>query len=145
MFISSRIYSQQRSSSRIRGHAEPTYSLSELRTWLNDQPRYQSLRLIHEIKSRYGHDKLSSPSIDRIDDSRGYSFDNIQLVTWGENKEKENKVKSKPIEQLDLDGNLIKEWCSIAEAKRELGLNHISRACNGKAITNGGYKWRFHK
>jgi hypothetical protein len=35
-----------------------------------------------------GYKKSDKPSVDRIDDYKGYSFDNIQLMTWKENNKK---------------------------------------------------------
>lgn len=52
-----------------------------------------------------------------------------------------------PVDQYDLKGNLIKEWYSMNEAARQLGLiqQNISRCCYGKRNTVGGFKWKFHK
>ena len=45
--------------------------------------------------------------------------------------------------QYDLDGNFIKEWESISEAKKRLGINNITYACNGKYKHAGGYIWKY--
>lgn len=51
---------------------------------------------------------------------------------------------SKPILQLDLEGNVIKEWKSITEASKSgYKLSKLSRCCNGKQETHFGYKWKF--
>jgi len=49
---------------------------------------------------------------------------------------------SKPIIQKDLNGNFIKEWFSISEAKKIFG-GSIGSCCNGKLKTSGGFKWEF--
>ena len=51
-----------------------------------------------------------------------------------------------PVDQYDLDGNLIKEWYSMNEASRTLNLiqQNISKCCHGKRNTVGGFKWKFH-
>ena len=51
---------------------------------------------------------------------------------------------SKPIEQLDMSGVLIKEWGSMSEADRS-GFNQgcISACCLGKRSKHKGYKWKF--
>jgi len=55
-----------------------------------------------------------------------------------------SKKLSKPILQLDLEGNVIKEWKSITEAsKNGYKLSKLSRCCNGKQETHFGYKWKF--
>lgn len=54
--------------------------------------------------------------------------------------------KSKPVLQYSKDGNLFREWDSIADAVRELGIAQpsISRCCSGKLKSTGGYIWK-HK
>lgn len=51
----------------------------------------------------------------------------------------------KKVEQLTLNGEVIKEWESISEASRALHLqtSGITRACQGKINSSGGYKWRY--
>lgn len=57
------------------------------------------------------------------------------------------EYKSKPINQLDLQGNYIKTWLNAHEASRQLGIDRstISQCCRGgrRNKTAGGYKWCF--
>jgi hypothetical protein len=52
-----------------------------------------------------------------------------------------------PVKQLDLDGNLIKTWDSMADAMRELNMksNNICSCCKNKygCKTSGGFKWEY--
>lgn len=48
----------------------------------------------------------------------------------------------KPIIQYDLEGNLIKEWPSIIEAKKYIKAD-ISAFLSGKQKTAGGFKWKY--
>ncbi len=61
--------------------------------------------------------------------------------------EANKKYKSKPIDQLDLQGNYIRTWLNAHEASRQLGIDRstISQCCRGsrRNKTAGGYKWRF--
>ena len=52
-----------------------------------------------------------------------------------------------PVDQYDLDDNLIKEWYSMNEASRQLNIiqQNISKCCHGTRQTAGGFKWKFHK
>lgn len=54
---------------------------------------------------------------------------------------------SKPILQFDKDMNLIKEWTSLMEAARSLGLqeSNISRVAHGdkRRKTCGGFIWMY--
>lgn len=60
---------------------------------------------------------------------------------------KEPVQQEKPVMQLTLAGELIKTWCSVREAHRELKIarSQISRVCMGlpKYITAGGFKWKY--
>jgi len=53
---------------------------------------------------------------------------------------------SKPINQYDLDWNLIKSWDSIMDAQRDLWIynGNISACCKWKVKTSWGFKWK-HK
>ena len=55
------------------------------------------------------------------------------------------RVKCKPVLQYDLEGNLVREWQSGADAMRETGFDKaaISAICHGKGKTYKGYVWRF--
>jgi group I intron endonuclease len=45
--------------------------------------------------------------------------------------------------QMSFDGNIINEFCSIAEAKKETGILHIDAVLYGTRKTAGGYVWRY--
>lgn len=53
--------------------------------------------------------------------------------------------RSKPVQQLDADGNVVAEYPSTIEAERVTGTNRyqIRMCCNGKYKTAGGYRWKF--
>lgn len=45
------------------------------------------------------------------------------------------------VDQLDMDGNLIKTWNSMKDAKSIA--SNISHVCRGRESTSGGFKWRY--
>lgn len=47
--------------------------------------------------------------------------------------------------QMDMEGNVIKVWGCMSDAWRELGLDSgsLTRACQGKYESTGGFKWRY--
>ena len=51
----------------------------------------------------------------------------------------------KSVFQMDLKGNIIKEFISINEASRQTGyrVSDISACCNNKQKTAFGFIWRF--
>lgn len=55
-----------------------------------------------------------------------------------------NTIRSKPCIQMDLEGNIIAEYPSVAEACRQLGLKRaIEDCCRGKNKTAYGFKWKY--
>jgi len=57
----------------------------------------------------------------------------------------DNNHTGKPLNQYNLNGDLIKEWKSAAEIERVLGFNaeNISACCLGKSKTSNGFIWKF--
>lgn len=55
------------------------------------------------------------------------------------------KVKSKPVGQYTLNGELVKVWQSTMEIERQLGFSsgHISQVARGKRKTAYGYVWKY--
>lgn len=53
--------------------------------------------------------------------------------------------RSRIIQQLDLNNNIIREYPSFKEAQRIIGhtYSNIWSCCNGKANTAYGYKWKY--
>ena len=144
------IYYSQRSSSVKRKHRMPKYTKNELITWTTQQTSFSRL-YDNWVKSKYN--KWLKPSIDRIDDNKGYTLSNIQIMTWRENKDKEHRdLKSgkllsrhTPIVQYDLKGNKIAEFVSQQEAGRQLNIkqSYISRVCTGSRTHTKGFVFKF--
>lgn len=67
--------------------------------------------------------------------------------TYGNRIDKCKTTRCKTILQLDLKGNIIKEWFSAAEIQRHLGYSHerISKTAQHKYghKTAYGYKWEY--
>ena len=55
------------------------------------------------------------------------------------------KKRSKPILQFSKDGTLIKEWPSLSEAYRHLGIacQNICTCLKGRRKSAGGFVWRY--
>ena len=63
----------------------------------------------------------------------------------GWHNKRSSKNRSKPIIQLNLDGEFLQEFQSatIAAQKLEMCRISISNCLNGRTSTAGGYKWRY--
>lgn len=151
--VVSTIYYSQIRSSEMRNHPLPSYTKKELEKWIFSQPNFEKL-YNDWVKSDY--DRWLKPSIDRLDDYKPYSLDNIQLMTWKENLIKShqdrkngiNNKQNKIVYQYNLKGELVKEYYSINQASREVSNTKptdIINSCNGKRISCGGFIWSFNK
>ena len=145
-----KMHSTLRGNSKIRGDVMPDFSAKELREWLFAQP------LFHELYNDWknsDYKKELKPSIDRLNDYEPYTFSNIQLMTWAENKAKgyadrksgKNGKVNKAVVQLTRSGKLVNEYHSIKHAGR---INNISDAmivhvCKGRIKSAGGYVWMY--
>lgn len=154
--VVSTIYGDQKSNSLIRGHKPPTYTKDELNSWLLNDWLFD---LLYTNWCNCGYLKDMKPSVDRLDDSKGYSFDNIQIMTWKENQLKcnyqvRNNIKKhsgllngghKAVSQYTLDGIFIKDFISASEASRQTNSNRrsLSACCGGNAKSCNGFVWKF--
>lgn len=152
------LYGSQVVASRARGLPAPTYTYKELISWILAQPNFRELYTAW-VKSKY--DKMLRPSVDRIKEWESYSLDNIQLMTWAENKAKgELDCKEgrryyavKPVCSFDLKTDeLAEQYISAHHAQRVLGIRHNtiasataqSRLKNGRVLGKGSdFKWMF--
>lgn len=51
--------------------------------------------------------------------------------------------QKKKVIQINKNGEIIKIWDSIADAKKEYKNNHICECCLGKVKTAAGFKWKY--
>lgn len=55
-----------------------------------------------------------------------------------------NGKLSKPVLQLSLDGEIIREWPSVSEVGRNgFSKGHVAACCNGKEKTYKGFLWMY--
>ena len=144
------LYSSQRKASRLKNYDMPNYTSKELITWCLNQPVYHKL---YDNWVKSGFDKKLSPSCDRLDDYKPYSFDNLQIVTWEQNlknewsrrKKGENAKQSKRVGQFTMYMEYITSFPSIREASRATNTNYgnLGECCRGKTSHAGGFIWKF--
>ena len=79
------MYNGQLATSRKRKHPKPNYSLKELRIFVF------SLENFNFLFNQWKENNFSreyTPSLDRIDPTQPYTFNNLQLCSWSENRKK---------------------------------------------------------
>ena len=144
-----KLLNTQNKKSVERNHSKPSYSYDELADWL-EGTEFDSLFTKWEDSE---YNKLLAPSIDRLDDYKPYSLDNIRVVTWQENKAKwhrdayngVNNKQNMSVLKYTKDMALLEEYYSISSASRDTGTckGDISKVCNGKLKSAGGYIWKY--
>jgi len=146
------IYKGQKSRSKRRKFPLPAYSRKELEDWILSQPNFKKL---YENWVNSGYDKNLKPSCDRLNNDLPYFFNNIQLVTWQENRANANRDRRrgllfsitplKPVVGVNIKTSGHVEFISEMEAERKLNIKRsgISKCCHNKRKTAGGYTWNF--
>ncbi len=144
------IYRTQIRSSKHRKHNPPAYSKDDLFAWFDKQESF-SMLYTQWVKSDY--EKMLRPSVDRIDDSIGYTLENIQLMSWDANAKKAHAgmldghlhCNHKQVAQYTKSGKFLKVFPSTASASREVGKvkQTIHAACRADGRTSAGFQWRY--
>lgn len=143
------IYKTQVHNSKIRKMNLPTYSKKELTEWLYNN----DFKKIYDKWVLNNYDKNLKPSIDRINDFKSYTFNNIRVGTWQENKNHQYEdikngtgtggLRCRAVIQYDINKNFIAKYVSFSEAKR---INNFSmeRCLNtGKPDRKTNCYWRY--
>ena len=106
----------------------------------NKCKHYMVHRLVYEAfkgKIKRGYE-INHKDYDRTNNN----IDNLEEMTHSDNI---RYSKAKAILQLDLNGNLIKEWNCIREMTRQIGIDH-RQVCDcllGRQRTCHGYRWKY--
>lgn len=147
------MYDSQKLSCRLRNHPMPAYTLNELQEWVFSQPNWSTL---YSAWVESGYKSRMKPSVDRLDDFKTYSFDNIRLVTFRENESKGHKQRHlgigtqgqvcKAVIQYDKEVKYIKRYASAALAELEVpkaNRQNIQKVCNGERPLCAGFIWKW--
>ena len=144
------IYKTQKKNQRDRGFGHLPYTKEELSLWLY----LNGFKKLFDEWVESGNKKDRKPSIDRIDSNKGYSFENIRLVTWFDNRcyqysDIVNGVGSggkrcKPVLKMNDARELICEYVSLNSARRDAGYSMEYAIKNGVKCKMG-YYWEYKK
>jgi len=151
--VCKRLYWHQCHSSKTRGHVPPAYTRDELCEWVHSNPKFD--KLYHTWKMG-GYKSDDAVSIDRLDNTKPYTFSNIELVTWKVNNRRANRDKksgvycSQKVEvyKYTLSGKIAGVYYSQADAERNTpnaNQQNISAVCMGKLESHAGFRWFFEE
>ena len=121
--------------------------LSELRRGVRLPP--ETRKKMSEHNSRYWLGKKRSPeTIEKIRQShigKTLSHEHRAKISASQPRDYISNCKKKPVLQMDLLGNPIRQWSSMKEAElaiRGCVSGTISACCKGRFQTAFGYKWK---
>lgn len=93
-----------------------------------------------------GYDRKLTPSVDRIDSSKGYILSNMEWVTHSENSRRGSLNKpTRPVMQMTIDGQEIRLWDSMTHASDSINKppSAICNVCKGNNKTAYGFRWAY--
>ena len=152
-----KIFQNQKQTSKAMGRHLPTYTLEELSEWAMQR----GFEAMWQQWVSSGFDKWECPSFDRLDNTKGYSLDNLQLVKWVknlENQKTDNKSEktlhphSRGIEAWSKAGEFIKAFASEQAALRWLdkdlkpnNASNLKNVADCKPLNKSayGYVWKW--
>lgn len=103
----------------------------------------QKLHMVHVLVYTAFYEKIPiGYEINHKDYNRSNNnISNLEIMT---HKNNIRYSKCVSINQYDLNGNFIRDWMSLRDVEREIGIDHrqISDCINGKQKTCHGYIWK---
>ena len=133
--LAGRLNSHCRANCKKRGHEYPFWHNSKsLLLWLESNDNFEEL---YKSWVDSGYEKDLTPSIDRLDNSKTYTEDNIELVTWSENNNRgreyqRNTSKHGAVSVYYKTGEYIDTFPTIKTAERALEVNNLHKTLSGE-------------
>lgn len=147
--VINQMYSGCISRTKKKGFTPVSFSKDELEKWVYSNKEFHPL---YDEWVLQDYPTILKPSLDRLDDYKGYSLENIRIVTANTNVKRYysdaingvNTKSAKPVEQYSLDGEYIKTFHSLSAAARSVkGIpSNINQVINGTYAQAYGYKWK---
>lgn len=147
--VINQMYSSSISRTKKKGFTPVSFTKEELEKWVYSSKKFHTL---YDEWVLEDYPTALKPSLDRLDDYKGYSLGNIRIVTANTNVKRYysdaisgiNTKSAKPVEQYSLDGEYIKTFYSLSAAARSVnGIpSNINQVTNGTYAQAYGYKWK---
>ena len=142
------IYKTQKRNQHIRGHGQLPYTKGQLDEWLS----LNGFDLLYQSWVDSGFESCKKPSVDRIDDFYGYSFSNIRLVTWSDNREYQHDdirdgkgtggKRCKRVVKMDENFCIVDSYHSYSSAARSAGYS-IEYQIKHLKKCRAGFYWKY--
>lgn len=109
-------------------------------------------RQVHRlVADAFIHNPDGLPIVNHKDENkRNNAVDNLEWCTqmynanYGSRNDRVSGSVSKPVIQMTMMGEYIRQWSSMSDAANGTGacLSEISKCCKNPRLSAGGYKWR---
>tara|TARA_R110000850_G_scaffold105926_12_gene217130 strand:- start:857 stop:1450 length:594 start_codon:yes stop_codon:yes gene_type:complete len=141
------IYKTQKRNQILRDHGCLPYSKDELKEWLY----INGFKKLYDewVSSEFKKDK--KPSVDRVNSTIGYSFENMKLVTWLDNRNLQyDDIKNgtgssgkrcKPLFKIK-NNHVVAEYVSYSAAARDVGYS-IEYQIKKSVKCRNGFYWKY--
>jgi len=144
------IYKTQRRHNKLRGHGDMPYTKSDLSVWLYSN----GFKVMYDLWVKSGWANGEKPSVDRLDDFKGYSMQNIRLSTWNANRRHQHQdmingvgtsgKRCKSLYKYDESKNLVATYVSYSSAVRDIGYS-VEYQIKKRVKCRRGYFWSYDK
>lgn len=124
------------------------YKKEELHEWLISK----GIESLYDFWVNSGFSKDCKPSIDRLNDFNGYSFDNMRLVTWRENREHQHEdiregkgtsgSRCKKLLKMSSNLEVIDTYISYSSAVRDMGYS-LEYQIKKSIPCRSGFYWKY--
>ena len=128
---------------------EDTYGYLHVELWKNGGRKKCKVHRL--VAQTFIPNPDNLPQVNHIDEDK--TNNRVENLEWktpkgnmnhGTRNERIAKALSKPVLQLSLSGELIREWPSISECGRNgFDIGNICECCNGKRKTHKGFLWEY--
>lgn len=112
--------------------------------WLNNKLTH--FRVHRLVAQAFIPNPENLPQVNHIDeDKTNNNVENLEWVSASKNIRHSIYRQYRKINQLSLDGDIIKQWESISQIAKKFGIgnSHIIQCCKGERKQAYGFKWQY--